>query len=316
MLSYRNFLVEKSIRQGLPHVKDMDHSQFASLIKTKKVHVADVTEKTDGMTHLMGHDEHGFYTQSSGSGSEKMRKPEDYHERAQRRAKETGKPYDPTAANAFAHVHSLLQNNKGLQKHLADKFAKTKKETKIRGEVFYKPLARPSEEHKGEVKFVGTSYHPGHMGTVGKYVVHSKLEDNKEHNVHDIIKHSTPELNFDHDQTTTKPVHVDVSKEHEAFHSLDHGLLGSRTTPKNKEAKLKEVGKFEGIKRKVAAKVDKGVAQTGAQPKWGSGSEGLVVHPSHHNPDAPRFKVTTPEFRKFKSDTKGQDFKQRNNAKV
>jgi hypothetical protein len=311
MLTFLDYLVEKSIRQGLPHVKDMDHSQFASLIKTKKVHVADVTEKTDGMTHQMGHDEHGFYTQSSGSGSEKMRKPEDYHERAQRRAKETGKPYDPTAANAFAHVHQILQNNKGLQAHLAAKFKASGKETKIKGEVFYKPMARPSEK-PGEVKFVGTSYDPSHMGSVGKYVVHTKLPDNKEHKVADIVKHSTPELNFDHDQVKAKPVHVDVSKEHEAFHSLNHSLLSARTTKTNKEAKLAEVGKFEGIKRKVAAKVDKGVAKTGVSPKWGSGSEGLVVHPSEHNLDAPRFKVTTPEFRKFKADTKGQDFRQRN----
>jgi hypothetical protein len=316
MLSYLDFLVEKSIRQGLPHVKDMDHSQFASLVKTKKVHVADVTEKTDGMTHQMGHDEHGFYTQSSGSGSEKMRKPEDYHERATRRAKETGKPLDLTAAHAFAHVHQLLQNNKGLQKHLADKYQKTKQETKIKGEVFYKPMARPSEEHHGEIKFVGTSYHPGHMGSVGKYVIHSKLPDNKEHKPEDLVKHSTPELNFDHDKVEHKPVHVDVSKEHEAFHSLDHGLLSSRTTKTNKSAKLAEVGKFAAIKSKVAAKVDKGVASTGVKPKWGSGSEGLVVHPSEHNPDAPRFKVTSPEFRKFKADTKGQDFKARNNAPV
>lgn len=316
MLSYRNFLVEKSIRQGLPHVKDMDHSQFASLIKTGKVHVADVTEKTDGMTHLMGHDEHGFYTQSSGSGSEKMRKPEDYHARALRRSQETGKPYDPTAANAFAHVHSILQNNKGLQKHLADKFSKTKKETKIRGEVFYKPLARPSEEHKGEVKFVGTSYNPSHMGSVGKYVLHTKLPENQGHKPEEFKKHSTPEMNFDDDKVDHKPAHIPVEKEHEKFHSLNHELMTSRTTPSNKTAKLGELAKFQSVKNAVSKKIDKHVSSLGIKPKWGSGSEGLVVHPSSHNPEAPRFKVTSDTFRKFKADTKGQDFRQRNNAKV
>lgn len=315
MIKFSQFIVEKSIRQGLPHVKDMDHSQFASLIKTKKVHVADVTEKTDGMTHLMGHDEHGFYTQSSGSASEKMRNPADYHERAMRRAKETGKPYDPTAANAFAHVHHILQNNRGLQAHLANKYKKTGQEVKVRGEVFYKPLARPSEK-PGEIKFVGTSYNSSHMGKIGKYVLHTKLPENQTHKTDDFKRHSTPDLNFDHDQVEHKPIHIDVSKEHEKFKSLNHDLLSTKTTKNNKNAKLAEVGKFEGIKRAVAAKVDKHIEKVGVKPKWGSGSEGLVIHPSHHNPDAPRFKVTTPEFRKFKADTKGQDFKQRNNAKV
>lgn len=316
MIKFSQFIVEKSIRQGLPHVKDMDVHQFKALTKTKKVHIADTTEKTDGMTHMMGHDEHGFYTQGSGSGSEKMRQPADYHERAMRRAKETGKPYDPTAANAFAHVHHLLQTNKGLQQHLADTHKKTGQEVKVRGEVFYKPLARPSEEHKGEVKFVGTSYSPHHMGKVGKYVLHTKLPENQGHDPEVFKKHSTPDLNFDDDKVEHKPVHIPVEKEHEQFHSLNHELLTSRTTPKNKAAKMGELAKFQKIKNSVSKKIDKHVSSVGVSPKWGSGSEGLVVHPSSHNPEAPRFKVTSDTFRKFKADTKGQDFKKRNNATV
>ena len=133
MLSFKKYLISESIRQGLPHITTMTHGQTSNLIKSGKIHLSDVTEKTDGMTHVMGHDENGFYTQSSGSGSEKMRKPEDYQERAKRRAKETGKDYDPTGPNAFAHVHKILQNNKPLQKHLETQHKTSKSDVKIRG---------------------------------------------------------------------------------------------------------------------------------------------------------------------------------------
>ena len=90
MLGFKNYLISESIRQGLPHITTMTHGQTSNLLKGGKIHLSDVTEKTDGMTHVMGYDEKGFYTQSSGSGSEKMRKPEDFHERAKRLTKETG----------------------------------------------------------------------------------------------------------------------------------------------------------------------------------------------------------------------------------
>ena len=65
-----------------------------------------------------GHDEHGFYTQHSGSGNEKIRHAQGHIDRAKKRAAETGKPYDGTAPTAFAHFHQALHDNEALQKHL------------------------------------------------------------------------------------------------------------------------------------------------------------------------------------------------------
>jgi hypothetical protein len=310
----KRILSEAGIRQGLPHITTMDHNQFGALTGDGKVHLHDITEKTDGMTHMMGWDEHGFYTQSSGSGSEKMRSSQDFHNRAIRRANETNKPVDLTSAMAFGHVHDTLAKNEGLQHYLQHHHNRTGQEVKLRGEMFYRPFGRQSEERANEIKFVGTSYDPSHMGSVGKYVVHTKLPENRDHNVEDLKKFaSNDEINFDDDKIPHKHMHVDVSDEREQFHRLDHELLGSRTTNKNKEAKMAEIEKFNKIKKSVSDKVDTHVKRMNLTPKWGSGSEGIVVHPSNRNPNAPRFKVTSDTFRAYKADPSNKEaFKSRN----
>lgn len=312
MKSFITFIVE-SIRQGLPHITKMTRDQFSDLTTGNKVHVDKVTEKTDGMTHMMGYDADGFYTQSSGSGNEKMRSAQDFIDRATRRSQETGKPLDLTAANAFGHIHKILQANQGLQDHLKTQYEKTGEETKIRGEAFYKPLSTPSETTPGEIKFVGTSYDPSHMGSVGKYVIHSQLPENHHVNLEDFKSRlSTPEMNFDDDIIKHKPAHIDVADEVKDYHGLNHELLAARTSPKNKEAKEAENTKFDAIKQRVSDKVDAHVKSAGLTPKWGSGSEGIVVHPSSENSGAPRFKVTSDTFKAYKADpTNATNFKKR-----
>lgn len=297
--------LSESIRQGLPHISTMDHKQLGSLLKTGKIHFDNVTEKTDGMTHQMGYDEHGFYTQSSGSGAEKMRYPGAFHERAQRRAKETGKSYHPAAPNAFAHLHDVLSKNEGLQNHLKDQFKKHG-ETKIRGEAFYKPISVPSEKKKGEIKFVGTSYDPSHMGSVGKYVIHSKLPENHHVDTEHFKKHlSTPELNFDDDKIHTKIKPLDVSYEKKLHSRIDHKLLDTRTTNSNRTAKNAQNANVNDLKDVLSNRIDRHVRLHKISPKWGSGTEGLVVHPTLHNQEAPRFKVTSDAFRSYKKEHKG-----------
>jgi len=309
MKTLRRILTE-SIRQGLPHITTMDHKQFGNLIQSGKIHLHDVTEKTDGSTHMFGYDEHGFYSQSSGSGKEKMRQPADFEVRARRRSEETGKPYDNTASKMFGHVHSILHSNGKLQQHLAAQYQKTGKEVKVRGELFYRPLARKSE-HPGEVKFVGTSYDPSHMGTVGKYVIHSKLPENQDHNIeHFKTKLSTHELNFDDDKIGVKKTSIDVSDHAKAYNALNHDLLNARTTPKNKDQKQVELAKLDDIKDSVSKKIDNHVRSLSLSPRWGTGSEGLVIHPVENQP---RFKVTSDTFRTFKKS--GEDFKQRKTIK-
>jgi len=242
----------------------------------------------------MGHDEHGFYTQHSGSGDEKIRTGQGHVDRAKRRAEETGKEYHPAAPEAFAKFHNALHQNKALQKHLADTYKKTGKEVVVKGEAFNNELSTPSE-HPGEVKFVHTSYRkPKGLGT---FVIHSKLPENQGHDIEHFKKHlSDSKINFDSDTVAHKPGHVDVADEVKDFHGLNHELINSRTTPKNKEAKMAEIGKFNDIKKRVHAKVSEHIGKLGIQNKWGSGTEGLVVHPTEENPSSPRFKIINPSF--------------------
>lgn len=314
MLSFSLHLLTESIRVGLPHIHSMDHKQFSGLMHKEHIDLSHITEKSDGMTHKMGYDEHGFFTQSSGSGSEKMRHPKDFEERATRRARETGKPLDLTAAHAFGHIHQTLQNNQKLQSYLKKKANKEGGETHIRGEVFYKPLAKDSPHH-GEKKFVGTSYRTDHMGSVGKYVIHTKLPENQKHDVEHLKTLSTHEMNFDDDKLHSSSGHktsVDVSSEHKAFKKLDHGLLAARTTPKNKAEKEHELGRMHEIQKRVSKKVDAHMKKMGLRPKWGSESEGIVVHPTDEH--TPRFKVTSDSFRAYRDKRAAEGKKSMNEA--
>lgn len=314
MLGFKSFLSlnEASIRQGLPHISTMSHEQFHNLTKGGKIHIDDVTEKTDGQTMKFGHDEHGFYTQSSGSGNEKMRHPEDYANRAKRRSEETGKPFDPTSSNAFGHIHKTLQQNKPLQNHLKSHYDKTGKEVEVRGESFYKPWGKPSET-PGEIKFVGTSYDPSHMAKVGKFVIHSRLPENQNHDLDHFKSNLSDEnINFDDDKIEHKPSKIDVSNERKDFDNLNHSLLQSRTTKSNKEAKEAELAKFATIKQRASEKVDAHMKSQNIKPKWGSGTEGAVIHPSTNNPDAPRFKVTSDAFRAYKASDESKNLLKRN----
>lgn len=311
MLSFNQFLKEsmlitEGVRQGLPHIMTMDHDQFHNLTKNGRVDLSNVTEKTDGSTIVIGHDKDGFYTQSSGSGPEKMRNPGDYLARATRRAAEKGVEVDPTGSNMFDHAHTTLMKNKGLKSYLKAHAEKMGGESKIRGELFYMPYARPSDEKKGEVKFVGTSYDPSHMGSVGKIIVHSKLPENRMHDLEAIKKHGAKgEINFDDDRIEVPPSAVDVSNEIQGLKGINKNLLNMRTTPKNKADKMAEQAKLDVIKKAVSDKVDNHVKSLNISPKWGSGSEGLVVHPPEGT-DVPRFKVTSDNFRKFKADKEAQ----------
>lgn len=311
MKSFKTFVIE-SVRVGLPHIHStptasgaqtpsLSTDQFEKSTKGGKLHINDVTEKTDGQTFVMGHDEHGFFTQHSGSGNERIRTGQGHIDRAKARAKVTGKEYNATGPEAFAKFHDALHKNKALQSHLAAVHKKTGKDVIVRGEAFNRSLATPGNK-PGEVKFVHTSYSTHGMGRQGSFVIHSKLPENQGHDTEHFKKHlSDSNVTFDDDKIAHKPGHVDVSDEVSDYHKLDHGLINSRTTPKNKAAKLAEIEKFNNIKKRVTDKVQGHIRKLGIKPKWGSGTEGLIVHPSSSNPEAARFKVTSDAFKKAKA---------------
>lgn len=245
-----------SIRTGIPHISTMKPDDYSKLTYDGYVRLNCLTEKTDGMMYRMGFDEEGFFTQSSGSGKELMRLPEDYFNRAKRRSIETGKELKLTAPTAFADVHEILQSNKKLQKYL--KLYKTP----ITGEILYIPLAKPSNIDN-EVIFIGTSYNKCHMGSKGKFILHKKIGSNY---LFDLRPFSTDELNFDDDL-------------------IDH------------QKRIISVGQMN--QNEVSIAVDEEVKAMNLSPKWGSGTEGVVVHPDNGS-IAPRFKVTSDVFREYR----------------
>lgn len=312
MLTLKQYISEASVRQGLPHLystptpaggqtPSLSTDDFEKTTKGGKIHINHVTEKTDGQTFKMGYDEHGFYTQHSGSGSEKIRTGEGHIERSKRRAKETGKEYDPTGPNAMSAFHNALHKNEALQKHLRERYHRSPGDIVVRGEAFNRSLARPGDK-EDEVKFVHTSYSTKNLGKQGSFIIHSKLPENAHHNLEHFKKHlSDSNITFDDDVVDHAPGHVDVSDEVKSFKKLNHTLINSRTTPKNKEEKLAEIEKFNNIKKKVSSKVSAHLAKLNIKNKWGSGTEGLVIHPSASNPDATRFKAINPKFKEAKA---------------
>lgn len=306
MISFKEYITEvylnEGVRTGLPTIHDsesknpMDHNQLHDLIHKGKVHLNDVTEKTDGSVFHLHYDHKGFGTQYSGSGDEIMRSKADYHTRAKRRAKETGKDYNPHVPEGFGKFHEALAKNKGLQSHMKAEYERTGKPVHIKGEAFNRNMGEHHED--GTHSTAVTKYDTSHMGKQGKFVVHSKLPGNEHHQ--DLAKHSTSDVALDDDKIPFKHTSVDVKDEAEKLKGVDHELLNSRTTVKNKEAKEAEKSKVSDIAKTVSKKVNDAVSAQHIKPKWSKAgaSEGFVIHPVG---DQPRLKVLAPEFTKTKS---------------
>jgi hypothetical protein len=287
MLSFKQFLFESEgkVRQGLSHISDLKPEQFHNLTKSGKV-TGEATEKSDGMAFKVGHDDEGFYSQTS--HSDKMRNVGDYEQAAK---KKFGENSDPTISRHFDRIHHELHSNKKLTHYLANGGKH------INGEVYYKPQGKPTPD--GEVRFVGTAYDPKKMGHTGSFIVHSKLPENSHHDLSNVKSLGDKNFNFD-DDTTGKHVSVDVSVEHKEFSGLNHDLMKSRKHA-DREAKQQEVEKFNGIKQSVHNKVKDTLSDI--KPKRGSETEGYVIHPTDGS-DAPRIKMVSDTFKKNKASFK------------
>lgn len=293
-------LKEDKLRSGLPHPQTLKHEGLHDLIKTGRIK-GHVTEKTDGMAFEIGHDNEGLYTRTS--NSDRMRHSGGYYEAAK---KKFGEGADPKFSERFADIHNSLAGNKKLTSYLKQRHQETGQPTSFKGEIFHRASGI---EKDGKVTFVGTSYNTKHMGSKGMFVVHSKLPENRAHDISHMHQFNNRALTFDHDiPDTNHTVDVDVKKELSNYHTLNHTLLSSRKTPTNKSAKEAEEGKLRGIADSVHAKLH---AITGKiKPKWGDEVEGHVIHPHSEHPDAPRIKVMDYEGFRARKAEKGPKFEE------
>lgn len=287
MKTFKQFILEtdEKVRQGLSHVSDLKPEEFHELTKSGKLS-GDATEKSDGMAFKIGHDEHGFYTQTS--RSDKMRNSGDYETAA--RAK-FGDSFNPEVSRHFDRIHKELQSNPRLTQYLANGGKH------IKGEIFYKPHGKPTEN--GELRFVGTAYDPKKMGKTGSFIVHSKLPENAHHDLDHLKTLGDENFNIDDDSTGHK-VNVDVSDEHKQFSGLNRELMKSRKHA-DKESKANEIDKFNAIKKSVHNKLKDSLSNI--PNKWGSETEGHVIHPTEGS-SAPRVKVVSDSFKQNKANFK------------
>jgi hypothetical protein len=246
-----------SIRVGLPHIystvtpkgnltPSLSEEQVKKLLEPGIIFLDRVTEKTDGLTLMLGYDDDGFWTKHSGSGDEKARIGKNHIERAERR----GRSID--ASTAFSKFHDTLMTNDKLM----DWFKEIKPKA-IRGEMFNLEFCK---EENGLVKFVHTLYNPKHMGTVGMFVIHSQLEENLKLDLSKFKNLSTNSIIFDDDV-------IEVS---------DNTVCVRDLSFSNREI-------TNDLKKEIHSRVVKNI---NFSSKWGNETEGVVVHPSefHSSP--------------------------------
>lgn len=291
MRSFTSFLVEEStvkpMRVGIKHPKDLKHAEVAALLQGGKLS-GHMTEKSDGLGFEVGHDDHGFYTRSS--RSDKVRQAGEYTAYTKRKH---GEDFVSPFSHHYDTIHQTLANNPKLTSYLKAQH-EAGKPSSIRGEMFWKPLG---EKTKQGIKFVGTSYDPSHMGSHGKFVMHTQVSENKEHNPDHVAKLGDEKINFDHDKVKHGKVSINVSDEKKRFNAIDTEKLTSRKAA-DKEAKEHEQRKLEDVKNRIESKLK---AHAEKNPnRWGPETEGHVFHPD--SPGAQRVKITSDTFKQFKKD--------------
>lgn len=285
------------IRQGLPHLystrtekgnwtPSLSIEQFSALVRGGQVFLDTITEKTDGATFLIGYDKEGFFTQHSGSGVMRARVGSDHIMRAIQRAQERRIEYNETMPMAMDSFHRCLHNNDEFLDYLRHQY-KNRGEVQLRGEAFIRSLGQYNIT-RNEIKFVHTYYSAKNIGSIGSFILHSQLDVNK------IIKSlnhfSNEDIVFDSDHIPLPPTTVNVEEEISGLEQIDRVAHHEEN--------------FNKIKKMVCKKVTRTLSEIGIKNKWGTGTEGLVVHPSDRNPEAPRFKITSRKFQKAKVTTK------------
>lgn len=290
MLSFKQFISEQKIRQGLDHLSNLNHERLGELLQ-KGVLRGTSTRKTDGAAGMVGYDEEGFYTSSNRSG--KIRNAGDYT--AYTKSKR-GEDADTSVSSQYDQMHDNLQKNPALVSYLKSRHEQGKPAS-IKGEFFLRGIGKPTE--KG-LQFVGTSYNPESMGKTGMFIMHHKLPENETHDPEHITSLGDKNVSFDHDKAENSDFNIDVSTEKKAHSEINPELLKSRKAA-DKEAKEKEQQKLDSVKSSLENKLKSHVKQTTPRSWEVKGeSEGDVFHPLGSS----AFKVTSDNFRNFKANQK------------
>lgn len=290
MLSFKTYLTEQKLRQGLEHLSNLDHPSLGSLLSSNKLSGSS-TRKTDGAAGEVGYDENGFYTRSA--RSDKVRNSGEYS--AYTRNKR-GEGADTRISDQYDDMHHKLQNNKALVGYLKTRHESSQPAT-IKGEFFLRGLGQKTD--KG-LKFVGTSYNPGAMGKTGMFIMHHKLPENSSHDANHISTLGDGHVTFDHDKSENNDFNIDVSKERKLHASINPEILKSRKS-QDKEARQVEEAKMGTIKSSLEQKLQDHSSNIRPRPWEVQGeSEGDV----YHTTGGQRFKIQSPAFKQFKANQK------------
>lgn len=291
MLSFKQFINEEKLRQGLDNLRDLSHEKLGNLLKGKTLSGVS-TRKTDGAAGEVGYDEEGPYTRSANSG--KIRNAGDYS--AYTRNKR-GEDADTSVSSQYDELHHRLVNNPKLMSYLKSRH-ESGQSSSIKGEFFLRGIGQKTD--KG-IKFVNTSYNPNAMGKSGMFIMHHQLPENSTHKPEDIEKLGDHHVTFDHDKSEGNNFNVDVSDEKKAHAEINSEVLKSRKSA-DREAKEQERAKLDSIKSSLENKLSQHASSVKPRPWEVEGeSEGDVFH----TPNG-RVKIQSSAFKSFKQEQKNQ----------
>lgn len=291
MLSFKQFLIEEKLRQGLDNLRDLTHEKLGKLLKNDSLSGVS-TRKTDGAAGEVGVDEYGPYTRSA--NSDKIRNAGDYSAYTRRKR---GEDADTSVSSQYDDLHDKLVNNKKLISYLTSRH-KSGLPSSIKGEFFLKGIGQKTD--KG-IKFVNTSYNPNSMGKSGMFIMHHQLPENSAHDPEEISKLGDEHVTLDHDKSEGNEFNIDVSDEKKAHSQINPEILKSRKSA-DKEAKEREKERLDNIKSSLEKKLSDHASKVKPRPWEVAGeSEGDVFH----TPEG-RVKVQSKEFQQFKQSQKKQ----------
>lgn len=291
MLSFKQFISEQKLRQGLDNLRDLSHEKLGEFLKNDSLSGVS-TRKTDGAAGEVGYDENGPYTRSA--NSDKIRNAGDYS--AYTRNKR-GEGADTSVSSQYDELHHRLVNNPKLMSYLKSRH-KSGLPSSIKGEFFLRGIGQKT--NKG-IKFVNTSYNPNSMGKSGMFIMHHQLPENSTHKPEHIEKLGDEHVSFDHDKAEGNEFKIDVSDEKKSHSGINAELLKSRKSA-DKETKQKELEKLNTIKSSLEKKLFDHASKVKPRHWEVEGeSEGDVFH----TPNG-RVKVQSKQFQQFKQDQKKQ----------